>query len=75
MNAAEQLVNVGGGLQYIDTARCQKVFSMKQPGTLRRWARQGAPHIRVGREFRWNVLAVEGWLDARTKRAEGQSAD
>jgi len=71
---AEQIVNVGEP-RYIDTAHCQQIFSMKQPATLRRWARQGALHIRVGREFRWNVLAVEGWLDARTKRAEGQSAD
>jgi len=73
MNVAEQLVNVGGGLQYIDTAHCQQVFSMKQPGTLRRWAKQGAPHLKVGREFRWNVLAVEAWLNDRTKLAE-QSA-
>jgi len=75
MNVAEQSVNVGGGLQYIDTAHCQKVFSVKQPGTLRRWAKLGAPHIRVGREFRWNVLEMVRWLNEQTRRAEGQSAD
>ena len=74
MNVAKQQVNVGE-LRYIDTAHCQKVFSVRQPGTLSRWAKQGAPHLRVGRQFRWNVIAVEGWLDARTKRAERQSAD
>jgi len=73
MNVAKQSVNAGSGLQYIDTAHCQKVFSVKQPQTLRRWARQGAPHLRVGKQLRWNVLAVEAWLNDRTKLAE-QSA-
>jgi len=74
MNVAKQSMDVGE-LRYVDTAHCQQIFSVKQPGTLRRWAKQGAPHLRVGNQLRWNVPAVEGWLDARTKRAEGQSAD
>jgi len=71
---AYQHVNVSGP-RYINTAHCQEIFSVKQPATLRRWAKQGAPHIRVGREFRWNVPEMVGWLNERTKRAEGQSAD
>jgi len=73
MNVAEQSGNVGGELRYINTAHCQEIFSVKQPGTLRRWAKQGAPHLKVGKQFRWNVLAVEAWLNDRTKLAE-QSA-
>jgi len=74
MNVAKQQVKVSE-LEYVDTAHCQQIFSVKQSGTLRRWAKQGAPHLRVGKQLRWNVTAVEGWLDARTKRVEGQSAD
>jgi len=74
MNVAKQLMDVGE-LRYVDTAHCQQVFSVKQPGTLRRWAKQGAPHLRVGNQLRWNVPAVEGWLDARTKQTEEQSVD
>jgi len=69
---AKQMVNMAG---YVGTADLQEFFQVRQPDVVRRWARNGAPHLRIGRMFRWNVAAVEGWLDARTKRAEGQSAD
>ena len=67
----KQMVSQGG---YVGTADVQQFFSVKHPDVVRRWAREGAPHLRVGHMFRWNVAAVERWLNEQTKLAEEQSA-
>jgi len=72
VNMVKQAVSMVG---YVGTADIQKFFQVRQPDVVRRWARSGAPHLRIGRMFRWNVAAVEGWLDARTKQTEEQSVD
>ena len=67
----EQLVRKAG---YVGTAEVQKFFSVKHPDVVRRWAKNGAPHLRVGHMYRWKISLVEGWLDEQTKLAEGQPA-
>lgn len=44
-------------------------FRVKLP-TIRLWTRQGAPCLRAGRLVRFRASEVEGWLRARSEKAE-----
>lgn len=35
--------------------------------TIRRWAKDGCPHIMVGKVFRFDFAEVKKWLEERSK--------
>jgi excisionase family DNA binding protein len=51
-------------------------FGIKKP-TVRAWTRQGMPHLRCGRLVRYDLLAVQQWLEQRQqgKESEAKSED
>ena len=64
-------------VKYIGSKELADVFSVTKQ-TVHSWARDGAPHLKLGRSFRWQLSKVESWLQESGKNqapAETASAE
>lgn len=56
---------------YQTTEEVRVHFNLRNADTVRRWAKQGAPHLRVApSDLRWKVVELRKWLDEKSKETE-----
>lgn len=66
---------VGVTPAYLTTDQVRVHFNLRNANTVRRWAKQGAPHLRIATsDLRWDVVEVEEWLNAKSKEAEASTS-